>query len=44
MHLDQRTSANLDYLKAFAAFLVVLGHGISYYAYRYSLPVFAGIA
>ena len=44
MHLDQRTSANLDYLKAFAAFLVVLGHGISYYAYRYSLPIFAGIA
>ena len=23
---------------------MVLGHGISYYAYRYSLPVFAGIA
>ena len=44
MHLDQRTSANLDYLKAFAAFLVVLGHGISYYASRYSLPIFAGIA
>ena len=44
MHFDKRTSANLDYLKAFAAFLVVLGHGISYYAYRYSLPIFAGIA
>ena len=25
MHLDKRTCADLDYLKAFAAFLVVLG-------------------
>lgn len=31
MHFDKRTSANLDYLKAFAAFLVVLGHCLSYY-------------
>lgn len=44
MQLDKRTSANLDYLKAFAAFLVVLGHSISYYAYQNPLPLFAGIA
>lgn len=44
MQLDKRTSASLDYLKAFAAFLVVLGHSISYYAYQHPLPLFAGIA
>ena len=44
MHLDQRTSANLDYLKAFAAFLVVLGHCLSYYTAWQPLPLFAGIA
>ena len=44
MHFDKRTSADLDYLKAFAAFLVVLGHCLSYYAARQPLPLFAGIA
>lgn len=44
MHFDKRTSANLDYLKAFAAFLVVLGHCISYYTAWQPLPLFAGIA
>ncbi len=32
MQLDGRTKSNLNYLKAFAAFLVVLGHGLSHYA------------
>ena len=44
MHLDKRTSADLDYLKAFAAFLVVLGHCLSYYTAWQPLPLFAGIA
>ena len=44
MHFDKRTSANLDYLKAFAAFLVVLGHCLSYYTAWQPLPLFAGIA
>ena len=42
MHLDKRTSADLDYLKAFAAFLVVLGHCLSYYTAWQPLPLFAG--
>ena len=44
MHFDKRTSADLDYLKAFAAFLVVLGHCLSYYTAWQPLPLFAGIA
>ena len=44
MHLDKRASADLDYLKAFAAFLVVLGHCLSYYTAWQPLPLFAGIA
>ena len=44
MHFGKRTSANLDYLKAFAAFLVVLGHCLSYYTAWQPLPLFAGIA
>lgn len=31
MSLDSRTRSNLNYLKAFAAFLVIFGHGLTYY-------------
>lgn len=31
MGIDGRTRSNLNYLKAFAAFLVVLGHALAYY-------------
>ena len=43
MQLDARTKSNLNYLKAFAAFLVVLGHGLSYYAESTELSTGAGL-
>lgn len=44
MRFDSRTRSNIDYLRAFAAFLVVFGHALSYYGAAYAaLPRYAAI-
>ena len=44
MRFDSRTRSNIDYLRGFAAFLVVFGHALSYYGAAYAaLPRYAAI-
>lgn len=43
MKLDSRTCADLNYLKAFAAFLVVFGHCLAYYSDRHGMPLCAEV-